>query len=101
MAFVFYIYRESQGQLEMTLGGFSGRATRLLARMLATRAEDFWPPVYKSPGVQVGAFIVQFSISTQQDTDADDLLKTDLQATRKVIPMAEEAIERRLQKSAK
>src|SRR5262245_47937262 len=30
-AFVFYIHRESQGRLEMALGGFSGLATRLLA----------------------------------------------------------------------
>ncbi len=34
-ALVFYIYRESLGQLEMVLSGFSGRATRLLARTLA------------------------------------------------------------------
>ncbi len=42
-ALVFYIYRESLGRLEMILSGFSGRATRLLARTLAHRAEDFWP----------------------------------------------------------
>jgi len=48
VAFVFYLHRESQGRLEMVLGGFSGRATRLLARALATRAEDFWPPIYQN-----------------------------------------------------
>ena len=39
-AFVFYIHRESQGRMEMALGGFSGRATRLLARLLARRGEE-------------------------------------------------------------
>jgi hypothetical protein len=37
-ALVFYIYRESQGRLEMVLAGFSGRATRFLARNLSQNA---------------------------------------------------------------
>ena len=98
-AFVFYVYRESQGQLEMSLGGFSGRATRLLARALAVRAQDFWPAVHQSAGMQIGAFIVQFTIAAQENgSSTEDLLATDLHATRQVIPLHESVLERRLRR---
>lgn len=93
--FVFYVHRESQGRLEMTLGGFSGHATRLLASALARRAEDFWPPVYDSQGISVGAFIVQFDMFDNEE-GKDSILTTDLIADVKVIPLSGEAIERRL-----
>ena len=96
VAFVFFIHRESQGRLEMVLGGFSGRATRLLARSLATRAEDFWPPQYEMQGIQIGAFIVQFEVpASKKETD---ILRVDLVATTKVTPIPVEAIQRRLNK---
>ncbi len=94
-ALVFYIHREAQGRTEMVLGGFSGRATRLLAKTLASRAEKFWPPVYSRHGVQVGAFIVQYTFSGQDDM-VPDLLRTDLVAATKIIPLREEVIARRL-----
>ncbi len=94
-AFVFYIHRESQGRLEMALGGFSGRATRLLAKTLATRAEDVWPPNYQKHGLQVGAFIVQYSFS-QDSAPAADILRTDLVANTKIIPLPAESIARRM-----
>lgn len=93
VAMVFYIYRESQGRLEMALGGFSGRATRLLARALATRAEDFWPPTYQGQGIAVGAYLVEFNVGSEKE---DDILRTDLVATTKVVPIPEEALARRL-----
>ena len=96
VAFVFYVHRESQGRLEMVLGGFSGRATRLLARALATRAEDFWPPIYEMQGIQVGGFLVKFTLpSSKKETD---ILRTDLVATTDVITIPREAFERRLQR---
>lgn len=94
-AFLFYIHRESQGRLEMALGGFSGRATRLLARTLLTRSEDFWPPQYEGQGIQVGAYIIQFSWSANDKPV--DILRTDLVANTKVIPIPTEAIARRLE----
>ena len=95
-ALVFYIHRESQGRLEMALAGFSGRATRFLARALATRAEDFWPPVYDSQGIAIGAFIAHF---TEPATKRDrDILRTDIVATTKVTPIPVETIERRMVK---
>ena len=96
VAFVFYVHRESQGRLEMVMGGFSGRATRLLARALATRAEDFWPPVYQAQGLQIGAFIVQFTMPAGKKEV--DILRTDLVATADVTPIPAEAIARRLEK---
>ncbi|MDG1873696.1 MAG: helix-turn-helix transcriptional regulator [Mariniblastus sp.] len=96
VAFVFYVHRESQGRLEMVLGGFSGRATRLLARALATRAEDFWPPIYEMQGIQVGGFIAKFTLpSTKKE---EDILRTDLVASTEVTTIPMEAFQRRLER---
>lgn len=96
VAFVFYTHRESQGRLEMVLGGFSGRATRLLARAIATRAEDFWPPNFLTQGIQVGGFIIQFELpSSKKETD---ILRTDLNASTVVTAIPPEAFERRVTK---
>ena len=94
-AFVFYIHRESQGRLEMALGGFSGRSTRLLAKFLATRAEELWPPVYSGQGVDIGAYVVQFNFSPQ-DQKGRDVIRTELVATSTVIPLAASVIQKRL-----
>jgi len=95
-AMVFYIHRESQGRLEMMLGGYSGRATRLLARMLARRGEEFWPPVYSGHGIQIGAFVVKFKLQNQQDNDPKSLL-ADLAAESEIIHLAPDVIEKRMQ----
>lgn len=94
-ALVFYIHRESQGRLEMVLGGFSGRATRLLAKTLATGAEGFWPPIYSHHGIQVGAFIVKYTFADEEVRQAD-LLRTDLVAGTTIIPLDYDVIARRL-----
>jgi hypothetical protein len=95
-AVVFYIHRESQGRLEMMLGGYSGRATRLLARMLARRGEEFWPPVYTGHGIQIGAFVVKFKLQNQPDGDPKNLL-ADLAAESEIIRLAPNVIEKRMQ----
>ena len=94
-ALVFYIYRESLGRLEMVLSGFSGRATRLLARTLANRGEDFWPPVLQTDYLQVGAYIVQYKASEEAD-EPFDILRTDLVSAPTIIPLPVEALRRRL-----
>ena len=96
-ALVFYIFRESLGRLDMVLSGFSGRATRLLARTLAHRAEDFWPPVFHQDYLQVGAYIVTYEPSDTVD-ESSDILSTDLMANATVIPLPVEALARRLGK---
>ncbi|WP_153555121.1 helix-turn-helix domain-containing protein [Roseimaritima sediminicola] len=93
-ALVFYIYREPLGRFELVLSGFSGRATRLLAKTLASRSEEFWPPVYEEPGLQIGAYIVQYAV----DEEDSDLLETDLSAAPKVIKLSAEAIRRRMER---
>lgn len=95
-ALVFYIYRESLGRLEMILSGFSGRATRLLARTLAHQAEVFWPPVYDENYLQIGAYIVQYAASNEDEPE--DILSTSLNAEATIIPLPVEAIKRRLNK---
>lgn len=96
-ALVFYIFRESLGRLEMVFSGFSGRATRLLARTLAYRAEDFWPPIFHENYLQVGAYLVQYEASEESE-DTLDILSTDTMANATVIPLPTEAISKRLGK---
>ena len=94
---VFYVNREALGRLEMVVGGFSGRATRMLARTLASRAEDFWPPVYSGHGVQVGAFVVQFSFTAPRQK-LHDILLTEPPSNVKITPLHHDVIARRLEK---
>ncbi len=94
-AFVFYIHRESQGHMEMALGGFSGRATRLLAKLLARRGEEFWPPVYEGQGIQIGAFVVKWNLPGQ--TNHDELLPSDSHVEGEIIRLDGEVIARRMQ----
>jgi len=95
-AFVFYVHRESQGRMEMALGGFSGRATRLLASLLARRGDEFWPPVYADEGLQIGAFVVRFRLAGQA-TDEPALGAADYHADDEIIRLDSGVIARRLQ----
>ncbi|HEX5103420.1 MAG TPA: helix-turn-helix transcriptional regulator [Pirellulaceae bacterium] len=95
-AFVFYIHRESQGRMEMALGGFSGRATRLLARVLARRGEEFWPPVYSDEGIQIGAFVVKFALTGHSAPDRA-FTGADQHAEETIIRLDSEVIARRMQ----
>ncbi|MEQ1824344.1 MAG: helix-turn-helix transcriptional regulator [Pirellula sp.] len=98
-ALVFYIFRESLGRLEMVLSGFSGRATRLLARTLAHRAEDFWPPIFHENYLQVGAYLVQYE-APEETENSLDILATDTMANATIIPLSPEAISKRLGKGS-
>jgi hypothetical protein len=82
--------------MEMALGGFSGRATRLLARHLARHGEDFWGPVYEDEGIQIGAFVVKFAISGQGGGDGE-FIGSDPQAETTVIKLDRDVISRRMQ----
>lgn len=95
-AFVVYVHRESQGRMEMALGGFSGRATRLLARLLARRGDEFWPPVYGDEGLQIGAFVVKFTVEGQSADDRG-LAAADYRAEDQIIRLDREVIARRMQ----
>ena len=88
------MYREALGRLDMVLSGFSGRATRLLAKTLAIRGQEFWPPVYESPGLQVGAYLVTYD-SADNKPSRDDLLYNPGGAA-DIMPLPRAAIEKRL-----
>lgn len=94
-AFVVYVHRESQGRMEMALGGFSGRATRLLARLLARRGDEFWPPVYSDEGLQIGVFVVQFTLPGGAVQERD-LSRGDVHAEDQIVRIDPEVIRRRL-----
>jgi hypothetical protein len=93
-ALVFYMFREALGRLDMVLSGFSGRATRLLAKTLAIRGEEFWPPVYEEDGVQIGAYLVQYD-NTDSKPSRDDLLFNPGGAA-EIMPLSREAIAKRI-----
>ncbi len=93
-ALVFYLFREALGRLDMVLSGFSGRATRLLAKTLAIRGEEFWPPVYEEAGLQIGAYLVQYDNSDTKPS-RDDLLYNPGGAA-EIMPLSREAIAKRI-----
>ncbi|QDV12215.1 hypothetical protein CA51_20950 [Rosistilla oblonga] len=95
VALVFYIFREALGRLDMVLSGFTGRATRYLAKTLATRSEAFWPPVYEEPHVQIGAYIVEYETDGSK-AKSEDLLMTNVSSAAKITPLSAKAIERRI-----
>jgi hypothetical protein len=93
-ALVFYTYRESQGRLEMVLGGYGGRGTRLLAKSLESRAQEFWPPTFEAHGVQIGAFIVQYSL--RERAKDHNFLEGPPAATPKIIRIDEKVLAKRV-----
>ena len=93
-ALVFYLFRESLGRLDMVLSGFSGRATRLLAKTLAIRGEEFWPPVYHQSGLQIGAYLVQYERPSEAPA-RDDLLFNSGGAA-EIIPLPAGPFQRRM-----
>lgn len=97
-AFVIYVHRESQGRMEMVLGGFSGRATRLLARLLARRGDEFWPPVYTDEGVQIGAFVVKFKLPSHP-VEESGLRRGEPHAEDQIIPLDAAVLARRMQQA--
>lgn len=99
VAFLFYVSCEAQGWIEMALGGFSGRATRLLAKTLSARAEEFWPPVYQAFGKQFGAYIIKFSLPPEEG-QRHDLLRTDVTGDPTIVPLEAAVFERRLKGEA-
>lgn len=95
-AFVFYVNRPSQGILEMALGGYSGRASRLLAQHLDRCAEQLWPPVYRGQGLEIGAFIIRFHLKEKARKDKS-LFGSDDAPKIEVLRLDEEVIARRMQ----
>lgn len=80
----------------MALGGYSGRASRLLAQHLDRCAEQLWPPVYRGQGLEIGAFIIRFHLKEKARKDKS-LFGSDDAPKIEVLRLDEEVIARRMQ----
>lgn len=95
-ALLFYQYLPALGRLEMVLGGFSSRSTRFLSQTLAPNlASRLWPPVYDTPALQIGAYIIKFDFR-DEDTENRDILSRKYSGSTEVIPLDGEVIARRM-----
>jgi hypothetical protein len=90
-AMVFYRYNKSLRNLCMCLGGYSSRATRLLADYLGSGKADseLWPPVYEQGEIQIGLFVLRFTLDKAAGKDQKPI-------STEVIRVAEEVLRRRL-----
>jgi hypothetical protein len=84
--------------MEMVLGGFSGLATRLLARLLARRGDEFWPPVYSDEGLQIGAFVVKFNLPSHP-IEERGLIRGEPHAEDVIIKLDRAVIAKRMQQT--
>ena len=95
-ALVFYRLDKVSGQLIMVMGGFSGRGTRCLAELLrGDDADVFWPPVSTNDYVEVGAFIVHFTLRPRNKRRHQQPLYQRI-ANTQVIRLSNDVVERRI-----
>jgi len=98
-ALIFYHYLPAHGRLEMVIGGFSSRSTRLLAQVLTPALTSrLWPPVYDTPERQIGIYVVKFKF-TPEDPAQRDILAMKYSGDFEIISLEREVITRRLSES--
>ncbi len=96
-ALVFFDYYPGRGQLEVVIGGFSGRDTWYVARALSNNARNFWPPSFSKPDRQIGMFILQIDYwKDKRGNVGNEPPPPDGPAKVKVIPLATEALASRI-----
>ncbi len=97
-ALVFYTYRPALGRVELVLGGFSGRATRCLAKELRSLAPQLWPPSYDTTPLQVGLFVIRITFSPTNGEPPPPSTGSEPPPVfdTEVIPIAESVLARRL-----
>ena len=96
-AIVFYRFEKTTGNLEMVLGGFSGRATHCLSEYLRNNESDFWPPVYSDDQIHVGAYVVEFDFEGfAKPNSVCEYYPLEDYATTKVTPLATSVLARRV-----
>lgn len=97
VALVYYRFLKGPQNLEMVLGGFSGRSTRCLAEMLRTgAAADFWPPVVDTNRVSMGAFIIKFTFRRRRKNEGITVRSHDRRIKTEVITISKESLESRM-----
>ena len=97
-ALVFYRYHKTRQNLEMVLGGYSGRSTRCLAEMLREGKADklLWPPAIDTSRLRVGAFIVKFWFRPRRKTESIRVQPHQLRTRTEVIQLTADAIAHRV-----
>ncbi len=94
---ILYQYAPALGRLEMVVGGFSSRSTRLLAQVLTPKlTSKLWPPPCNTPSLQTGIFIVKFKFA-KEDHGGRDILSMRYSGDVDVIALDESVIARRIQ----
>lgn len=95
-ALVMYVHRPTIEVVELAMGGFSSRSTHSLAEALPQIASKLWPPVIDGSELKIGVFIVRFRYEQPDGPGDIAALRTAVPINVKVIPLAEEVIERHL-----
>lgn len=96
-ALVFFAYQPQRGRLESVIGGFSGRDTWYVARVLSDHAMRLWPPSFSSDDLRVGMFIMRFQYKAEKsENEIIETTPKDRPAKVEVISLAGEVIARHL-----
>jgi hypothetical protein len=95
-ALVFYQYFPALGRLELIAGGFSSRATRFLSQVIAPNlASKFWPPVYETTSLHMGAYLVRFEFAGREPPERD-ILSSRFDGNHEVIALERQVFARRI-----
>jgi hypothetical protein len=95
-AMVFYVNHPAKETVELVLAGFSGRATGAIATGLSELVGQLWPPTYRQPNLQVGAFIVRYEFPppSTRHTEQHPILVEPTNV--KVVPLSGDVLTRKL-----
>jgi hypothetical protein len=94
VAFLFYRYFPPTAQVEVTCGGFSGRATSCLTEQLEEITSELGEPQYVSEHLHLGLYVIHFTFDPA-DTDFDQY-RDDRPFETRVIRLDDAVIARRL-----
>jgi hypothetical protein len=96
-ALVFYCFYKARQNVEMVWGGYTGRATRYLAKILSDgQADCFWPPAIDNERISVGAFVVNFEFRETRQKKGSTTMPLESLAGYQVIPLTAEVLAPRL-----
>lgn len=108
-ALIMYDYNRTLGDVEVVMGGFSSRATLLLAERLEQIAgrllpdtldppesgEDLRdPPIYATDSRAIGVFVIEFHLSKPAQTETSDVKRREV-VEMKIIPLSPDVLARR------
>jgi hypothetical protein len=101
-ALVFYCFYKARKNVEMVWGGYTGRATRCLAKILSDgQADCFWPPAIDNERISVGAFVVNFEFRATRKKKGITMMPHESLVGYQVIPLTAEVLAPRLARPRK